>query len=48
MKGVIHSRLDFYLDEFMYRYRYGFENGDVFEKLLTDIAEYQCDVTNGC
>ena len=30
MKGVLRSRLVYVLDELMYRYRFGHENGDVF------------------
>ena len=37
MKGVVHHRIDGILDEFMYCYRYGLDNGDVFFCLLEDI-----------
>ncbi|CAG2203427.1 unnamed protein product [Mytilus edulis] len=38
MKGVRHERIGDILNEFCYRYRYGFSNGDVFHKFLKDIA----------
>ena len=38
MKGVLNHRLPALLDEFMYRYHYGFNNGDVFMRLLSDIG----------
>ena len=40
MRGVLHHRLPVLLDEFMYRYHYGFNNGDVFMRMLSDIGKY--------
>lgn len=38
MKGVLHSRIGDLLHEFSYRYRYGYSNGDVYKKLISDIG----------
>ncbi|XP_061180588.1 uncharacterized protein LOC133189198 [Saccostrea echinata] len=40
MKGVIPSRLMYVLNEFMYRYRFGHENGDIFSRFLIDLSEF--------
>ena len=37
---MLDHRLPALLDEFMYRYYYGFNNGDVFMRLLSDIGKY--------
>ena len=39
MKGVYTDRLAVMIDEYMYRYRYGRTNGDVFHQLMNDIQE---------
>jgi hypothetical protein len=43
MKGILPSKLPCILDEFMYRYRNGHENGDVYRRLLHDIANLPTD-----
>ena len=40
MKGVLPHRLPFILDEFMHRYRFGHENGDVYYRFLLYIASF--------
>lgn len=40
MKGIPPSKIPMYLDEFMYRYKYGFSNGDVFHTFIEDIAKF--------
>ena len=40
MKGILPHRVPAMLDEFMYRYRYGKENGDIYFKFLTDISKF--------
>ena len=40
MKGVLPGRLQDFLDEFCYRYRFGNSNGDVFWRFLADVAIY--------
>ena len=40
MKGVLHDKISAILDEFTYRHRYGLPNGDVYYKLLSDIANH--------
>ena len=39
-KGLRHEHIPALLDEFCYRYRYGNSNGDIFYKLLHDVARY--------
>lgn len=39
MKGVLPHKLPQILDEFMYRYRYGLPNGDVFNQFIQDISK---------
>jgi transposase-like protein len=40
MKGVLPCRSPIYLDEFMYRYRFGHSNGDVFFQLIDDVSRF--------
>ena len=40
IKGILPHRVPAMLDEFMYRYRYGKENGDIYFKFLTDISKF--------
>ena len=40
MKVILPHRVPAMLDEFMYRYRYGKENGDIYFKFLTDISKF--------
>lgn len=40
MKGVLPSKIPMYLDEFMYRFKYGFPNGDIFYVLIEDIVSF--------
>lgn len=37
MIGVLYDKIKLILDKFIYWYRYGFLNGDVFNKLIFDI-----------
>lgn len=39
-KGIRHEHIPSLLNEFCYRYRYGNSNGDVFYKLINDVAKY--------
>lgn len=39
-KGIGHDKIPEILDEFSYRYRYGRSNGDVYYRLLRDIAAF--------
>lgn len=41
MKGVLPNHVPEILDEYMYRYRFGKSNGDVYATLIEDIAKYQ-------
>lgn len=38
MIGVLHDKIKSILDKFTYWHRYGFSNGDVFNKLIFDIT----------
>ena len=38
MKGILHDKIEAILDEFTYRHRFGLSNGDVYNKLISDIA----------
>ena len=40
MKGILPSRLPLVLDEFMYRHRFGFSNGDIFQRFIKDVADF--------
>ena len=40
MKGVASGKLPEILDEYMYRYRMGHSNGDIFNQLLLGVKEY--------
>ena len=40
MKGILPDKIPAVLDEFMYRYRFGRENGDTFYRILHDIANF--------
>jgi hypothetical protein len=40
MKGALPSHLIYVLDEFMYRYRFGYENGNVYSRFLIDLFEF--------
>ena len=41
MKGILPSRLPAIVDEFMYRYRFGHSNGDIYNQLLLDISSFK-------
>lgn len=41
MKGVLPNHVPEILDEYMYSYRFGKSNGDVYATLIEDIAKYQ-------
>lgn len=41
MKGILPSHLPVVLDEFMFRYRFGHQNGDIFYRLLADIKDFR-------
>ena len=41
MKGIYPDHLQAILDEYVYRYRYGHTNGDVYLRLLYDLANNQ-------
>lgn len=40
-KGVLKENLLVIVDEFMYRYRFGHENGDIFYLFIDDISEFR-------
>ena len=46
MKGLLHDKIGQLLDEFTYRHRYGLSNGDVYHKLVYDIARLNNSTDN--
>ena len=46
MKGILHDKIGQLLDKFTYRHRYGLSNGDVYHKLVYDIARLNNSTDN--
>ena len=46
MKGILHDKIGQLLDEFTYRHRYGLSNGDVYHRLVYDIARLSNSTDN--
>jgi hypothetical protein len=44
MKGVLREKIETILDEFTYRHRVGFSNGQMYNKLTSDIARLERNV----